>query len=937
MKRVLFIFSCLILGLWSVNATQYSGNCNNGVTWTLDTEDSVLVVSGAGELTAGMQNYLYASYVRTVHLPEGLTAIGKLALANMPNLTSVQLPSTLTSIGQQAFFYCTSLTSISLPDGLLSLGAGAFQDCTHLLSLTIPAGVTSIPQGAFYGCARMTSLTLPDGITAIPANACQDCKALTSIHIPDSVTSIGERAFAGCIGLDTLRLPETLTMIGASAFALDSSVTDIFCHAMVPPTVDATAFDSMATDLRLHVPADAMPLYAESAVWATMAVQAIDEEPLDDGLYHGICGEHLTWTYNPETEDMIIEGYGVLSNTVDSLWWNKTVIKPSSWATGYKTYYPYNSCKRVILPEGLTGFCKEAFRDFTSMTECIVPEGVKVIPDATFYGCTALKSMHLPNSVDTIGNNAFYGCKAMTAIHCGEGVKHIGNYAFFDCLSIRSVRWSDSLETIGTMILDAMGDDYSSGTVYLPLSDTLFFPAPFRSNNQLSWCQMNRHVIVWNARKLSTQKQGYGGVLYNPYHSYREVLFGPDVEEVPDFFLWGQTGVEDITLPEGVTKVGTSAFSGCRGIRTVSLPSTLVALQQSAFQNCSNLGEVVLPDHLTNVSANVFSGCTALRRVTIPASVTTIGDGAFSGCTTLDSVLLPEAVTMIGGSAFSGVKTPSSLVIPNKVISVGANAFENWSSLTDLTIGKNVVLLADNVFAGDSAITRIQCLAANPPMVSQNTLADIPDSAVLYVIPDSRTLYEQHPYWSRFRLENLPDSAYVVGEVVVEPSVTTADFTWPTDVNASVYTLDIYRDGMVFCRLTLGPTGQLLAIAFASPAMRQAGAVPAMLGFKVTGLTAATRYNYVLAALDANETPLHVYIGAFATVGYEGQIDVGGAEVIPTPPVVPYNPEYEHWVPTALPTQSAEHEPMGKTFHNGLWLIRSPHGVFDINGRPVSK
>ncbi|MCQ2348361.1 MAG: hypothetical protein MJZ65_04145, partial [Paludibacteraceae bacterium] len=53
----------------------------------------------------------------------------------------------------------------------------------------------------------------------------------------------------------------------------------------------------------------------------------------------------------------------------------------------------------------------------------------------------------------------------------------------------------------------------------------------------------------------------------------------------------------------------------------------------------------------------------------------------------------------------------------------------------------------------------------------------------------------------------------------------------------------------------------------------------------------ASRYNYVLSTLDANGTPLHVYIGDFATLGYQGELKGGGDEVIPTPPIVPVNPE----------------------------------------------
>jgi hypothetical protein len=267
----------------------------------------------------------------------------------------------------------------------------------------------------------------------------------------------------------------------------------------------------------------------------------------------------------------------------------------------------------------------------------------------------------------------------------------------------------------------------------------------------------------------------------------------------------------------------------------------------------------------------------------------------------LADVRIPERVTYIGESAFSNITGQDSLYIPDKVVAVGGNAFENWSALREISIGKNVTLIGDNAFKGDSAIKKITVWAAVPPMVTEGTLADIPDSAWLSVLPDSRKQYREHPYWGRFRMADVPDSAMIQRTVTVDAAETTADFTWPTDSAAHSYQIDIYKDGVVFCKLTLGNRGQLLGISFSAPGRKMSNMKSQMpnaddsqsytLSFKVTGLDEASRYNYVLSTLDANGTPLHVYIGDFATLGYEGELQGGGDEVIPTPPVIPSNPE----------------------------------------------
>ncbi|MBQ7438539.1 MAG: leucine-rich repeat domain-containing protein [Paludibacteraceae bacterium] len=656
-------------------------------------------------------------------------------------------------------------------------------------------------------------------------------------------------------------------------------------------------------------------------------------------VYEGVCGEHLTWSYDTETAHMTIEGYGELKNTVDSLWWNKQVLQASSWATDYKTYYPYNSCKTISLPEGLTGFSGATFRDWWNLTACEIPEGVTKIPAYMFEKCYKLKEIRLPNSVDTVGQFAFANCTTMVKCDLGKGVKYIGQMAFENCYGLKSVRWSDCLEVIDGSIFDgepnrAVYDMNSVATI--PLQDTLFFPATFRSSKQISWCIHSSPVIVWNAKNPPASSS----VFYNLYCYWNgDFIFGPDVEFVPTHLCqWSR--MKKVVLPEGVQWIGQGAFMGNSILDTVVLPSTLTAIHQQAFQNCSKITRIVLPDGMTAVSSSCFAGCTSLARVHLPKGATTIGDNAFSGCSSLDSIVLPEALTMVGGSAFSGIKKQDTLVIPDKVISIGTNAFENWSGLKELSIGKNVVLIGDNAFKGDSAVTHIAVWAATPPSVSEGTLADIPDSAWLSVLPDSRKLYSEHPYWGRFRMSDVPDSAMIQRTVIVDAAETTADFTWPTDSAAHSYQIDIYKDGAVFCKLTLGPRGQLLGINFSAPGRKNKQMVneqmvndsqPYTLSFKVTGLDEASRYNYVLSVLDANGTPIHVYVGDFATLGYEGELKGGGNEIIPTPPIIPSNPEAQ--TPTGIDKTAAEDASV--LFRDGQLLLVTEDGIFDILGRRI--
>ena len=178
--------------------------------------------------------------------------------------------------------------------------------------------------------------------------------------------------------------------------------------------------------------------------------------------------------------------------------------------------------------------------------------------------------------------------------------------------------------------------------------------------------------------------------------------------------------------------------------------------------------------------------------------------------------------------------------------------------------------------------------------------------------------------------------------VTVDPAQTSAVFMWPTDSAANTYQIDIYKDGATFCHLTLGPTGTLVGISFAPGKNAPSDTtVPSSLSFNVTGLDAASRYNYVLSTLDANGTPLHVYIGDFATLGYQGELQGDGLEVIPTPPIIPSNPEAQT-ITTDIEKISDENGVIstfdgteGKIFLNGQLMILRGGKYYTIFGQEV--
>ena len=427
-------------------------------------------------------------------------------------------------------------------------------------------------------------------------------------------------------------------------------------------------------------------------------------------------------------------------------------------------------------------------------------------------------------------------------------------------------------------------------------------------------------------------------------YMYNDSITLPEtVKEIGASAFTNCSRLQKINIPEGVTSIGASAFAGCKKLKQLVLPSGLQEIPEQLCNLCEALDSVRLPAGLTVIPPKAFTGCSSLRSIKIPNSVTNIGNSAFAGCP-LDTLILPTSLNVLGDAVFNQLNlttSPKHLVLNDKLVATGMGTFANWSELQTIVIGKNVAILGQDCFLADSSVTDITCYAAQPPLIYDGTFNGVADTAKVHVLSSSVAAYRAAQYWSRFRIVALDEEEIIQRTVTVDAAETTADFTWPTDSAAHSYQIDIYKDGAVFCKLTLGARGQLLGISFSAPRVRTPSdsptrgekskkleaneSLPYTLSFKVTGLDEASRYTYVLSVLDENNAPLHVYIGDFATLGYDGELKYNGNELIPTPPIIPGDPDAQSVITGIEKTGSEGSEK--KNIIEGRLLFITPQGT----------
>ena len=211
--------------------------------------------------------------------------------------------------------------------------------------------------------------------------------------------------------------------------------------------------------------------------------------------------------------------------------------------------------------------------------------------------------------------------------------------------------------------------------------------------------------------------------------------------------------VKQVIIGNGVTTIGSSAFSDCDSLTSVTIPNSVTTIGSGAFEFCFSLTSLTIPNSVTTIGYYAFELCFSLTSLTIPNSVTTIGSSAFAGCFSLTSVTIGNSVTTIGHGAFYGCSSLTSVTIGNSVTEIGYYAFSGCSSLTSVTIPNSVTTIGYYAFSGCKNVKQITSEAVTPPICSAGSFERVNRNECKLIVPkNSIEAYKNADVWRNFFL-----------------------------------------------------------------------------------------------------------------------------------------------------------------------------------------
>ncbi len=326
--------------------------------------------------------------LKNVVLGNNVKRIGSYAFSEYNAIEEINLPRSLSSLGEKVFLDCTSLTSINIDE-----------ENPHFCSyegVLFNKDTTTLIQ---YPCGKQGAYIIPQSVKSIGESAFAHCPNITSVVIPSSVDSIKFLAFDYCNSLVSITCEATTPPIWDFLFtSFDPAVIIYVPKESVNAYKAAEGWKNFTNILPIKtiIASGNCGAQGDNLKWELTSDSVLTISGTGAMANYETLSQAPWWYYRYVIKRAIVnEGVTVLGD----------------WA--------FSDCKftTISLPNTITNIPFGAFSNCTNLTSIAIPENVASVGAYAFCGCDSLRSITIPKGVTDIDGQCTFSCANLIEIN----------------------------------------------------------------------------------------------------------------------------------------------------------------------------------------------------------------------------------------------------------------------------------------------------------------------------------------------------------------------------------------------------------------------------------------------------------------------------------------------------------------------------------------
>jgi len=795
----------------------------------------------------------------------------------MTNLSSLTIGQNVTSIDATSFSGCSNIDSIVWRAKNCSSDIPIFASSSdHVSYFAFGDSVEYIPTYLCSGMTAIDSISIPNSVRNIGMSAFHGCSNLSYVTIGDSVTSIGNNAFASCNSLpiaDNLRYADTYLVeavdktlptytikegtkfIGNGAFSGCSNLTAIYV-----PCGELEYFQQLLSKNASKVKYTPLPYnlatYAENGYVSVLNdLTLCDDEHIQHITAIPNYGYHFT-----QWNDGVTDNPRTFVITQDTSFTAEFAFdRTGTCGNEFVLNWVYDPNAKVLTISGNGAFeqnmeCGAEAR--TNLEEIVFDEGVTSIGQSAFANCATLTMVTFGKDIKKIYESAFYNCENLTAIYSYRPTPP----------NIYSTTF-DGVDKFGCVLYvpETSVELYQNAAVWRDFYNILPIPVP---------CQpdlFNEDTILCEGSILHEMPSftWHGHTISHPIHT--DTIY--DIHAWPSLYRpisdW-YTYYDSLITRDGCDSV----FQ--LDVQWIPSYSVIIydTINEGEYHWVLQRVETNPGTYVQTLNYMTMLGCDSIERwivtvnplpqytITLSANNSKYGSvegaGTFKQDSTITVTAIPNKGYQFNEWSDGNTDNPRQITVTqdSTFTAIFGNKMCSWLvESNDLEMGAVVTSFNNEYYQYGTQIT----------------VEASPNSGYKFVKWNDGKKFNPYKFSildDKYLLAIFMEEEGEQDTTTVQPSSTSATFTWPFIVGGFSYSLTIYLDvacTIPFCTITFNQYGQLIGISFGNRAPRRSMEQEDGFTYTVSGLDANTEYYFKMETMDEDNKLINTDEGAFRT------------------------------------------------------------------------